>query len=49
MEELFSKLQGAELVTVFDLKIAYLQQPVDNKTTEILSANTYNEMCSVLR
>lgn len=49
MEELYAKLAGAQCFTVFDLKDAYFQQPVDEETSKLLTINTHKGLYRVLR
>lgn len=48
MKELFTKLKGAKFLSLFDLKDAYLQQPVDNESSKNLMINTQKGLYNVL-
>ena len=46
-EELFAKLSGSKMFTIFDLKDAYFQHPVDGKSSKIFTLNTHKGLFSV--
>ena len=46
-EELFAKLSGSKYFTIFDLKDAYFQQPVDDKIIKMLTVNAHTGLFSV--
>jgi len=48
-EELFANLSGGKTFTVFDLSDAYLQQPVDDESSMLLTINTHRGLFRVLR